>query len=489
MSLWSSFLTNEARVIQKWKHYFPVYERHFARFVNSDVVFVEIGCGEGGSLQMWKRFLGPHARIIGLDINPVCEAVAEDQIEIRIGDQSDAGFLGAIVDEFGAPDIVLDDGSHIMSDVQAAFAALYPKLTRNGVYFVEDLHTAYWIEYEGGLKRSGSFIESCKDLIDELNAEHARGALEPTDFTRFTLSMHFYDSIVVFEKGRHTRKHAPRIGRPVQPVRDASSTPPDLRPPGSKMSPTVDAAGGLYLDLLAKVVLNQIYEDPSQHPAHDGKFVPEYRLNGHDWPLVGHSMIGAKRIANLRHAVETVLREGVPGDFIETGVWRGGACIFMRGALKAYGVTDRKVYVADSFQGLPEPDPERFPSDKDDAHHTFAALAVSRGEVERNFQTYDLLDRQVEFIEGFFDETLPGRDFGPLAIVRLDGDMYSSTIVALESLYPQLAPGGFLIVDDYGALANCRQAVDDYRAMHGITETMHQVDWTGVYWRKAGDLR
>lgn len=213
MSLWLDFLTNDQRLIHKWKHYFPAYERHFGRFVNADVVFIEIGCGEGGSLQMWKRFLGPHARIVGIDINPRCAAFAEDQIDVRIGDQSDARFLAGIIDEFGAPDVVLDDGSHVMSHVNASFAALYPRLGRNGVYFVEDLHTAYWDEFEGGLRRKGSFIERCKELIDELNADHARGEVSPTEFTHSTLSMHFYDSIVVFEKGRHTAKHAPQFGR------------------------------------------------------------------------------------------------------------------------------------------------------------------------------------------------------------------------------------------------------------------------------------
>jgi hypothetical protein len=214
MSLWLDFLTNEQRLIHKWKHYFPAYERHFGGFVNKDVTFLEIGCGQGGSLQMWKRFLGPHARIIGIDINPACAAFAEDQIEVRIGDQSDPLFLRSIVEEFGAPDVVLDDGSHVMSHIQASFAVLYPQVGRNGVYFVEDLHTAYWAEYEGGLTRQGSFIEYCKHLIDELNADHTRGAMEPTPFTQSTLSMHFYDSIVVFEKGRHTVKQAPQIGNP-----------------------------------------------------------------------------------------------------------------------------------------------------------------------------------------------------------------------------------------------------------------------------------
>lgn len=219
MSLWLDFLTNDQRLIHKWKHYFPIYENHFLRFRNRDVVMIEIGCGDGGSLQMWKRFLGPHARIIGIDIRPEVESFAEDQIEIRIGDQSDTGFLDSILYEFERPDIVLDDGSHIMSHVNASFDKLYPSVTRNGVYMVEDLHTAYWDEYEGGLRRKATFIERCKDMIDELNADHARGALEPNWFTRTTLSMHIYDSMVVFEKGRHTSKHAPRFGKPAADLR------------------------------------------------------------------------------------------------------------------------------------------------------------------------------------------------------------------------------------------------------------------------------
>ena len=217
MNLWSDFLTNDGRVIHKWKHYFPIYERHFRDFVDKTVTFIEIGCGEGGSLQMWRRYFGPHARIVGLDIDPRCKEFAEDQIEIRIGDQQDLAFLGSVIDEFGTPDIVLDDGSHVMSHVCATFDFLYPRLSKSGIYMVEDLHTAYWEEYEGGLARPGSFIELTKLLIDQLNADHIRDGLAPSEFTRTTLGMHFYDSVVVFERGRHTAKAAPQIGRPAAP--------------------------------------------------------------------------------------------------------------------------------------------------------------------------------------------------------------------------------------------------------------------------------
>ena len=211
VSLWSEFLTNQHRTIHKWKHYFPAYEAHFSRFIDRPMLFLEIGCGRGGSAQLWKRYLGPHAQIVGLDINPECKSFEEDQIAIRIGSQSDSGFLQSVLDEFGTPNIVLDDGSHRMIDVVTTFKYLYQRTAPDGVYMVEDLHTAYWDEYGGGVGREGSFIELCKNLIDELNADWSREQLPPTDFTRSTLSMHFYDSIVAFERGRHLPKQDVRV--------------------------------------------------------------------------------------------------------------------------------------------------------------------------------------------------------------------------------------------------------------------------------------
>jgi hypothetical protein len=212
MSLWAEFLTNQKRTIHKWTHYFPIYEDHFGRYVNRPMLFFEIGCGQGGSLQLWKRYLGPLAQIVGIDIAEPCKEFEEDQIAVRIGNQADCQFLDTLLSEFGPPDIVLDDGSHMMPHVRTSFAHLYPRMSPIGIYMVEDLHTAYWQEFEGGLHRQDSFIEHCKGLIDELNADHTRAALPPTPFTRSTLSMHFYDSVVVFERGRHLRKHAPQIG-------------------------------------------------------------------------------------------------------------------------------------------------------------------------------------------------------------------------------------------------------------------------------------
>ncbi len=212
--LWHSFLTNTGRVTHKWTHYFPVYERHFSRFKDSSSLVLEIGCGQGGSLQMWKRYFGPNARIVGIDIEPSCKQFGEDQIEVFIGDQSNPSFLTTVIDAVGPPDVVIDDGSHRMEHINASFDFLYPTVAKNGVYLVEDLHTAYWEEYGGGHLRAGTFIERCKSLVDSLNAYHSRGTVPVDEFARTTMSMHFYDSIVVFEKGFHRLTNAPQIGTP-----------------------------------------------------------------------------------------------------------------------------------------------------------------------------------------------------------------------------------------------------------------------------------
>jgi O-methyltransferase len=194
-------------------------------------------------------------------------------------------------------------------------------------------------------------------------------------------------------------------------------------------------------------------------------------------------MIGLKRLDNLQYCVETILNKNVEGDFIETGVWRGGSCILMRAVLAAHGVTDRKAYVADSFQGLPKPDAGKYVADKGDKHHVHSFLAGSKEDVQNNFQKYGILDDQVVFLKGWFKDSLPMAPIKKIAILRLDGDMYASTIDVLENLYPKLSSGGFCIIDDY-ALPCCAAAVTDYRAEHGITSELKQIDWAGQYWRK-----
>lgn len=208
------------------------------------------------------------------------------------------------------------------------------------------------------------------------------------------------------------------------------------------------------------------------------------RAEGRDLPSEAETMVGLRRLDHLQRCIVDILRHDVPGDLIETGVWRGGASIFMRAALGAYSDNDRVVWVADSFAGLPKPEPGTYPHDRGDSHWTAAALAVSRQAVEANFERYGLLDDQVRFLEGWFKDTLPTAPIKNLAIIRLDGDMYQSTIEALQALYPKLSIGGHLIVDDYGAIPACRQAVEDFRAERGISEAVEAIDWTGVSWKR-----
>jgi O-methyltransferase len=196
-------------------------------------------------------------------------------------------------------------------------------------------------------------------------------------------------------------------------------------------------------------------------------------------------MIGLRRMDNIQSCVESVLDDAVPGDLMETGVWRGGAAIFMRGILKAHAVTDRCVWAADSFEGLPKPDPVRYPADAGDRHFVHAELGVGVEQVRHNFRRYGLLDDQVRFLVGWFKDTLATAPIDRLAVLRLDGDMYESTMQAIEPLYPKLSVGGYCIVDDYGDIAGCRQAIRDYREAHGITDVITDIDGRGVFWRRT----
>lgn len=204
MTLWSDFNQHRGRLIHKWDQYFPAYERHFARFRNQAVNVIEMGAGEGGSLQLWRRFFGPYARIIGIDANRQAASYEEHMIAIRVGDQGDPVFLDSVMAEFGPVQVIIDDGSHMMPQIHRTFSHLYhhPGFDPNGVYVVEDLHTAYWPEFGGGYRREGSFIETAKAQIDQMHAQHSRGAFQPTPFTAATLSMHIYDSLVIYERGR-----------------------------------------------------------------------------------------------------------------------------------------------------------------------------------------------------------------------------------------------------------------------------------------------
>jgi O-methyltransferase len=238
----------------------------------------------------------------------------------------------------------------------------------------------------------------------------------------------------------------------------------------------------LYLDLLEASLTGTLYSDVSQSPWTKDIYDPASRAVGRDWPSRAETMIGTARMSNLRILTQRVLDEHIPGDLIETGVWRGGACIYMRGILVAAGDMKRRVFVADSFCGLPPPNEALYPADAGDPHHTFHQLAISRADVEANFRRYGLLDDHVIFLEGWFKDTLPTAPIDQLALLRLDGDMYESTMDSLDALYHKVSPGGFVIVDDY-VLKACAAAVEDFRGRHGISAPLNEVDGAAVWWQ------
>lgn len=213
------------------------------------------------------------------------------------------------------------------------------------------------------------------------------------------------------------------------------------------------------------------------------QFDPADCEEGGRWPAEAETMVGLKRLDNIEHCIRTILQDGISGDFIEAGVWRGGAAIYMLAVLRACEDERRHVWLADSFEGLPKPDAENV-ADAGDIHWMANhVLAVPMDEVRQNIEKYGLMSERVHFLKGWFRDTLPTAPVERLALMRLDGDMYGSTMDALKSLYPKLVSGGFCIIDDY-ALRGCRQAVDEFREQNGVAEELVRVDHTAVFWRK-----
>lgn len=324
----------------------------------------------------------------------------------------------------------------------------------------------------------------------------------------------------------------------------------DLIPPeeylAQGLGPLTESATpqALYLDLMKRTVSNIIYEDQplsfyddQRQPVIADHFRLDRRVNGEDASREAHTMVGIKRLSNLQHCVETILQENVSGDLLEAGVLRGGASMFLRAILKAYGVTDRRVIACDTFRSSLRPgrifvvdvfmrllswiawipgkafqravfnlslkvpaEFRSFPVTQDPSDEAiFGVIFVLRHlrwycqphkdqtglpALRSHFARYGLLDDQVEFVEGFFSDSLPTAPIEQLALIRLDGDLYESTRDAIVPLYPKLSPGGFCIVDDYYAFTDCQRAIDEYRSEHGITAELHRIDKMAVYWRK-----
>jgi Macrocin-O-methyltransferase (TylF) len=268
--------------------------------------------------------------------------------------------------------------------------------------------------------------------------------------------------------------------------------------------------GQLYLDLLKRCLTNVIYRDPPIPTPWlpSGEFDLDARVRGVDWPSQAHTMIGFRRLENLQRLAESVLADKIPGDFLEAGVARGGAMVFLRGVLRVHDVTDRTIWLADSFQGFPEPSPDELPEadtiypqlaedlarfegvlgeraqSADELYRQFLR-GTSEDEVRQTFERYGLLDDQVRFLPGWFADTLPSAPVRRLAILRADSDLYDSTQTTLEHLYPKVSPGGYVIIDDYHSVDECRRAVHDYlKSIDADHQRLEVVDECAVSWRK-----
>ncbi len=239
-----------------------------------------------------------------------------------------------------------------------------------------------------------------------------------------------------------------------------------------------------YLDLVAKTLDGTIYDDDPLPSNGAGTFDANLREYGWDWPSKAFTMVGTRRLANFRFLIEKVIKRGIPGDIVETGVWRGGACIMARAILKAYGVKDRKVVACDSFEGLPPPNESEFPADKGSNFHEFADLSVSLEKVKENFARFGLLDDQVVFLKGWFRDTMKDVPSRQIAVLRLDGDMYESTIDPLNHLFDRVSSGGYVIVDDYRVVPASKEALHDFLDVRGLKPEINEIDGVGVYFRK-----
>lgn len=250
------------------------------------------------------------------------------------------------------------------------------------------------------------------------------------------------------------------------------------------------------LNFLKRVLTDTVYDEnitqkffyEHAYPSNDemisvcNKPTSVKRKMGEDWPEKAHTMIGLDRLNNLHSCLEHIRINNIDGDFIETGVWRGGSCIFVKKYFDLFNM-NKKVFVADSFQGLPPPE---IPEDAGDPHHTIEVLKVSIDTVTQNFEMYEALDEKVVFLKGWFKDTLPNNNqIEKLCILRLDGDMYKSTMDVFDSCYDKVVAKGFVIVDDYGTTRNnCQIATEDFRKKRNITKPFIRIDNSGIFWQK-----
>jgi len=472
------FLNNDGNVLHKWHHYFEIYERHFKKYRDTECVILEVGVSMGGSLEMWKDYFGERAQIFAIDIEQECKRFEDQHVSIFIGSQSDRVFLKDLKKKIPKVDILIDDGGHTMNQQIVLFEEMFDHINNDGVYLCEDTHTSYWKEYGGGFRKRESYIEYTKGLIDHLNKWHFRKEinLPAPDISESADSIHFYDSIVVIER----RKRRP----PYDEMRGKGENAYQQFVSDEEVKDFLMKLKVMGLNLPDNSIPHYLCDN---HQVLSRMFGEKYE--GKIWPESGETMIGYKRLKNFELCIREVHENKIDGDIVETGVWRGGACIYAKYLLNQLGDEKRNIWLVDSFEGLSKPDTENFPEDKGLNLHQYEELSVSVEEVKRNFENYGVNDDRVKILPGLFKDTLPDSPINSISVLRLDGDLYESTIQSLFYLYPKLTKGGYCIIDDWGAIPACKKAVIDYRRVFKIRDKVKNIDWTGVYWKKRKKIK
>lgn len=203
--LYKFYVNGKHNEMEKWFHYFDIYDTYFHRYRGKKITICEIGVFKGGSLKMWKNYFGPDVTVIGIDINPNCRQYEENGIIVEIGSQEDKQFWKYIKDKYPQIDILIDDGGHTMEQQILTFEEMFAHISSPGIYMCEDTHTSYWEKYDGGYLNRNTFIEYSKDIIDNINAWHSETEeLNVNYYTNWIKGMHFYDSMVVVEKENRT---------------------------------------------------------------------------------------------------------------------------------------------------------------------------------------------------------------------------------------------------------------------------------------------
>jgi len=158
------------KLIQKWDHYIEVYDLYFSKYRGKEVNILEIGVSQGGSIELWKKYFGDKMHLYGVDINPRCKELEEDNVTIFIGEQEDRNFLNDLKSKIPKLDILIDDGGHTMIQQIVTFEEMFNHIKDDGIYLCEDTHTSYIDAFHGGYKKKSTFVEYSKNFIDYINA-------------------------------------------------------------------------------------------------------------------------------------------------------------------------------------------------------------------------------------------------------------------------------------------------------------------------------